>query len=103
MTLEQRVAVLEEIFLKLRDYYMSTYSGEEIDALLASAGVPIGITKEYDSVSAMNSDFSGTDVTRGQFVLILPSDTVNFFPLSLISGGSTSMPISLQFLMYFDI
>lgn len=75
MTLEQRVAVLEEIFLKLQDYYMSTYSGEEIDALLASAGVPIGITKEYDSVSAMNSDFSGTDVTRGQFVLILPSDT----------------------------
>ena len=77
MTLEQRVAVLEEIFLKLRDYYMSMYSGEEIDALLASAGVPIGITKEYDSVSAMNSDFSGTDVTRGQFVLILPSDTSN--------------------------
>ena len=75
MTLEQRVAVLEEIFLKLRDYYMSNYSGEEIDALLASAGVPIGITKEYDSVSAMNSDFPGTDVTRGQFVLILPSDT----------------------------
>lgn len=75
MTLEQRVAVLEEIFLKLQDYYMSMYSGEEIDALLASAGVPIGITKEYDSVSAMNSDFSGTDVTRGQFVLILPSDT----------------------------
>lgn len=75
MTLEQRVAVLEEIFLKLQDYYMSAYSGEEIDALLASAGVPIGITKEYDSVSAMNSDFSGTDVTRGQFVLILPSDT----------------------------
>ena len=75
MTLEQRVAVLEEIFLKLQDYYMSTYSGEEIDALLASAGVPIGITKEYDSVSSMNSDFSRTDVTRGQFVLILPSDT----------------------------
>lgn len=75
MTLEQRVAVLEEIFLKLQNYYMSNYSGEEIDALLASAGVPIGITKEYDSVSAMNSDFSGTDVTRGQFVLILPSDT----------------------------
>ena len=75
MTLEQRVAVLEEIFLKLQDYFMSNYSGEEIDALLASAGVPIGITKEYDSVSAMNSDFSGTDVTRGQFVLILPSDT----------------------------
>lgn len=75
MTLEQRVAVLEEIFLKLQDYYMSTYSGEEIDALLASAGVPIGITKEYDSVSAMNSDFSGTDVTQGQFVLIVPSDT----------------------------
>lgn len=75
MTLEQRVAVLEEIFLKLQDYYMSTYSGEEIDALLVSAGVPIGITKEYDSVSAMNSDFLGTDVTRGQFVLILPSDT----------------------------
>lgn len=75
MTLEQRVAVLEEIFLKLRDYYMSTYSGEEIDALLASAGVPIGITKEYDSVSAMNDDFSSTDVTRGQFVLILTTDT----------------------------
>lgn len=75
MTLEQRVAVLEEIFLKLQDYYMSVYSGEEIDALLASAGVPIGITKEYDSVSAMNDDFSSTDVTRGQFVLILTTDT----------------------------
>lgn len=75
MTIEQRVAVLEEIFSKLQDYYMSDYSGEEIDARLASAGVPIGITKEYDSVSAMNSDFSGTDVTRGQFVLILPTDT----------------------------
>lgn len=75
MTLEQRVAVLEEIFLKLQDYYMSTYSGEEIDALLASAGVPIGITKEYNSVSAMNDDFSSTDVTRGQFVLILTTDT----------------------------
>lgn len=75
MTIEQRVAVLEEIFSKLQDYYMSDYSGEEIDALLASAGVPIGIIKEYDSVSAMNDDFSSTDVTRGQFVLILPSDT----------------------------
>ena len=75
MTIEQRVAVLEEIFSKLRDYYMSDYSGEEIDALLASAGVPIGIIKEYDSVSAMNDDFSSTDVTRGQFVLILPTDT----------------------------
>lgn len=75
MTIEQRVAVLEEIFAKLRDYYILLYSGEEIDALLASAGVPIGITKEYDSVSAMNSDFSGTDVTRGQFVLILTTDT----------------------------
>lgn len=75
MTIEQRVAVLEEIFAKLQDYYMSDYSGEEIDALLASAGVPIGITKEYDSVSAMNDDFSSTDVTRGQFVLILTTDT----------------------------
>ncbi len=75
MTIEQRVAVLEEIFSKLQDYYMSGYSGEEIDALLASAGVPIGIIKEYDSVSAMNDDFSSTDVTRGQFVLILTTDT----------------------------
>ena len=75
MTIEQRVAVLEEIFAKLRDYYVLLYSGEEIDALLASAGVPIGITKEYDSVSAMNDDFSSTDVTRGQFVLILTTDT----------------------------
>lgn len=75
MTIEQRVAVLEDIFAKLRDYYILIYSGEEIDALLASAGVPIGITKEYDSVSAMNDDFSGTDVTRGQFVLILTTDT----------------------------
>lgn len=75
MTIEQRVAVLEEIFSKLQDYYMSDYSGEEIDALLASAGVPIGIIKEYDSVSAMNDDFSSTDVTRGQFVLILTTDT----------------------------
>ena len=57
------------------DYYTMLYSGEEIDALLASAGVPIGITKEYDSVSAMNDDFSSTDVTRGQFVLILTTDT----------------------------
>lgn len=75
MTIEQRVAALEEIFAKLRDYYILLYSGEEIDALLASAGVPIGITKEYDSVSAMNDDFSSTDVTRGQFVLILTTDT----------------------------
>lgn len=75
MTIEQRVAVLEDIFAKLRDYYILLYSGEEIDALLASAGVPIGITKEYDSVSAMNDDFSSTDVTRGQFVLILTTDT----------------------------
>lgn len=75
MTIEQRVAVLEEIFAKLRDYYILLYSGEEIDALLASAGVPIGITKEYDSVSAMNDDFSSTDVARGQFVLVLPTDT----------------------------
>lgn len=77
MTIEQRVAVLEEIFAKLRDYYILLYSGEEIDALLASAGVPIGITKEYDSVSAMNDDFSSTDVTRGQFVLILTTDTAS--------------------------
>lgn len=75
MTIEQRVAVLEEIFSKLQDYYMSGYSGEEIDALLASAGVPIGITKEYQSVAEMNQDFTGTDVQRGQFVLILTTDT----------------------------
>ena len=75
MTIEQRVAVLEEILSKLQDYYMSGYSGEEIDALLASAGVPIGITKEYQSVAEMNQDFTGTDVQRGQFVLILTTDT----------------------------
>lgn len=57
------------------DYYVSQYSGEEIDALLASAGVPIGITKEYQSVTEMNQDFTGTDVQRGQFVLILTTDT----------------------------
>lgn len=57
------------------DYYVSQYSGEEIDALLASAGVPIGITKEYQSVAEMNQDFTGTDVQRGQFVLILTPDT----------------------------
>lgn len=72
MTIEQRVAVLEEIFSKIQDYYTSAYSGEEIDARLASAGVPIGITKEYKSVAEMNQDFTGTDVQRGQFVLILP-------------------------------
>ena len=77
MTIEQRVAVLEEIFSKLQDYYMSGYSGEEIDALLASAGVPIGITKEYQSVAEMNQDFTGTDVQRGQFVLILPDSTAS--------------------------
>ena len=75
MTIEQRVAVLEEIFSKLQDYYTSAYSGEEIDARLASAGVPIGITKEYKSVAEMNQDFTGTDVARGQFVLILPDST----------------------------
>lgn len=75
MTIEQRVAVLEEIFSKLQDYYTSAYSGEEIDARLASAGVPIGITKEYKSVAEMNQNFTGTDVARGQFVLILPTDT----------------------------
>lgn len=72
MTIEQRVAVLEEIFSKIQDYYTSAYSGEEIDARLASAGVPVGITKEYKSVTEMNQDFTGTDVQRGQFVLILP-------------------------------
>lgn len=77
MTLEQRVAVLEEIFAKLQDYYTSAYSGEEIDARLASAGVPIGITKEYKSVADMNQDFTGTDVQRGQFVLILPDNTAS--------------------------
>ena len=75
MDLEQRVAVLEEIFSKLQDYYTSAYSGEEIDARLASAGVPIGITKEYKSVTEMNQDFSTADVARGQFVLILPDST----------------------------
>lgn len=77
MTIEQRVAVLEEIFSKLQDYYTSAYSGEEIDARLASAGVPIGITKEYKSVAEMNQDFTGTDVQRGQFVLILPDSTAS--------------------------
>lgn len=77
MTLEQRVAVLEEIFAKLQDYYTSAYSGEEIDARLASAGVPVGITKEYKSVVEMNQDFTGTDVQRGQFVLILPDSTAS--------------------------
>ena len=75
MDLEQRVAVLEEIFSKLQDYYTSAYSGEEIDARLSSAGVPIGITKEYKSVTEMNQDFSTADVARGQFVLILPDST----------------------------
>lgn len=77
MTIEQRVAVLEEIFAKLQDYYTSAYSGEEIDARLASAGVPVGITKEYTSVAEMNQDFTGTDVQRGQFVLILPDSTAS--------------------------
>ena len=59
------------------DYYVSQYSGEEIDARLASAGVPIGITKEYKSVTEMNQDFSTADVARGQFVLILPDSTAS--------------------------
>ena len=75
MTIEQRLEVLEDIFTRLQDYYTSAYSGEEIDARLASAGVPIGITKEYQSVAEMNQDFTGTDVQRGQFVLILTTDT----------------------------
>ncbi len=77
MDLEQRVAVLEEIFSKLKDYYTSAYSGEEIDARLASAGIPVGITKEYKSVAEMNQDFVGSDVQRGQFVLILPDSTAS--------------------------
>lgn len=77
MTIEQRVAVLEEIFAKLQDYYTSAYSGEEIDARLASAGVPMGITKEYKSVAEMNQDFTSTDVKHGQFVLILPDSTAS--------------------------
>lgn len=77
MDLEQRVEVLEDIFARLQDYYTSAYSGEEIDARLASAGVPIGITKEYQSVQAMNQDFTGADVQRGQFVLILPDSTAS--------------------------
>lgn len=77
MDLEQRVEVLEGIFARLQDYYTSAYSGEEIDARLASAGVPIGITKEYQSVQAMNQDFTGADVQRGQFVLILPDSTAS--------------------------
>ena len=75
MTIEQRLEVLEDIFARLQDYYTSAYSGEEIDARLASAGVPIGITKEYQSMAEMNQDFTGTDVQRGQFVLILPDST----------------------------
>lgn len=75
MTIEQRLEVLEDIFARLQDYYTSAYSGEEIDARLASAGVPIGITKEYKSVTEMNQDFSTADVARGQFVLILPDST----------------------------
>ena len=75
MTIEQRLEVLEDIFTRLQDYYTSAYSGEEIDALLASAGVPIGITKEYQSVAEMNQDFTTADVARGQFVLILPDST----------------------------
>lgn len=77
MTIEQRLAVLEDIFARLQDYYTSAYSGEEIDARLASAGVPVGITKEYKSVAEMNQDFTGTDVQRGQFVLILPDSTAS--------------------------
>ncbi len=77
MTIEQRLEVLEDIFARLQDYYTSAYSGEEIDARLASAGVPIGITKEYQSVTEMNQDFSTADVTRGQFVLILPDSTAS--------------------------
>lgn len=77
MTIEQRVAVLEEIFSRIQDYYTSAYSGEEIDARLASAGVPVGITKEYKSITEMNQDFTGTDVQRGQFVLILPDSTAS--------------------------
>lgn len=77
MTIEQRLEVLEDIFTRLQDYYTSAYSGEEIDARLASAGVPIGITKEYKSVTEMNQDFTGTDVQRGQFVLILPDSTAS--------------------------
>lgn len=49
MTIEQRVAVLEEIFSKLQDYYTSAYSGEEIDAILAGSANAV----RYDAVQSL--------------------------------------------------
>lgn len=52
MTIEQRVAVLEEIFAKLQDYYMSDYSGEEIDERLTAAHNAV----RYDAAQTLTSE-----------------------------------------------
>lgn len=51
MTIEQRVAVLEKIFSKLQDYYMSGYSGEEIDAGITAAGKAV----RYDLAQSLTA------------------------------------------------
>ena len=75
-TLEERIAALEAMLAALGtpdDYYVSRYSGEEIDAFLAAAQNALKLTKLYSSVSAMTEDYSGTDVAQGQFVGIAPA------------------------------
>ena len=71
MTLEQRVAALEEIFSKLQDYYTSAYSGEEIDARLrriADDGIILpsstaGSTKKFKLTVDDTGAVSATEVT----------------------------------------
>ncbi len=71
MTIEQRVAVLEEIFSKLQNYYMSDYSGEEIDALLQRVDegeiiIPsstAGSTKKFKLTVDDTGAVSATEVT----------------------------------------
>lgn len=71
MTIEQRVAVLEEIFSRLQDYYTSAYSGEEIDALLQRVDegkiiIPsstAGSTKKFKLTVDDTGTVSATEVT----------------------------------------
>ena len=56
-------------------YAVSEYSLEELDARLSAAGNPLILKKLYASIAEMNADFSGTDVSTGEFVGITPADT----------------------------
>lgn len=53
-------------------------------------GAPFSIAKIYQSVEAMNADFSGADVSEGQFVLIETGDVEDEDNSKLYVKGSTA-------------